>query len=394
MGNTANGATGQTVVFTENGVNGRLNNGLQPVAVTLDKYTNDGLSGAPTFHTNSNLIGNPYPSAIDTAELVADNPLLTGTFYFWTHDTPIADAAPGPWAYNFTNDDYVTLTAGTGSNANCAGCPIPDRFIDSCQSFFADVNGNGNVTFNNSQRVTSKNDGFYRPATSNNDKLWLNFNASNGEFRQILVGFVAGAEDTYNPYYDGLRFENGAGFDFYSFIPSDPQQRLAVQGLSSFNVEKTIPLGIEITQNGTHKIAIDHFEGVFENGQAIYLQDNLTDTIHDFANGDYVFSADVASAINNRFLLRFTNPTLGLSEIENDKFEVAVFNNNDKTHLKSQKYFIKKVIVYDLLGRQLLVADGLNVLDYSFSNSNWSKQALIVKIELENGTTLTKKIRN
>ena len=41
-----------------------------------------------------NLIGNPYPSAID-AELLLNHPenknLLSGTLYFWTHSTPASE---------------------------------------------------------------------------------------------------------------------------------------------------------------------------------------------------------------------------------------------------------------------------------------------------------------
>lgn len=395
MGNPADASTGQSVVFTETGTNGALNNGVIPIAVTKDKYTTDGLTGANSFHTNGNLIGNPYASAIDLVKLTADNSLLTGTYYFWTHKTPITLANPGPWAFNFTNNDYVTFTVGTGgSNSSCSGCPIPDRYVDSCQSFFANVNGNGNVTFNNSQRVSGNNASFYRPSNSVDDKIWLNFSASNGETRQILVGFVAGAEDEYNPYYDGARMENGTGFDFYSYIPSDPQQRLAVQGLSAFNTDKTVPLGVEITENGTHKISIDHFEGVFNSSQGIYLQDNLTNTIHDFADGEYVFTSEVGDAINNRFLLRFTNPSLGISENEMNQNNINIFSINDKTTIKSKIQKIQKIMVYDILGRELLIAENLKVLDYSFSNSNWNKQALIVKIILENGTIVSKKIIN
>lgn len=395
MGNTANGPTGQSVVFTETGANGALNNGLNSIAVTKDKYNADVLTSANSFHTNSNLIGNPYASAIDLVKLTTDNSLLTGTYYFWTHKTPISVATPGPWLYNFTNNDYVTFTVGTGgSNGSCTGCPLPDRYVDSCQSFFANVNGNGNVTFNNSQRVSGNNASFYRSSSIVDDKIWLNFSASNGETRQILVGFVAGAEDEYNPYYDGARMENGTGFDFYSYIPSDPQQRLAVQGLSSFNFDKTVPIGLEITENGTHKISIDHTEGVFNTGQNIYLQDNLTNTIHDFVDGEYVFTSEVGDTINNRFLLRFTNPSLGISENEMNQNNINIFSNNDKTTIKSKFQKIEKIMVFDIIGRELLVKENLKTLDYSFSNLNWNKQALIVKIILENGTIVSKKTIN
>ena len=394
MGPTAFGISGQSVVFSENGLNGRLNNGPVSIAVSKDKYNTDLLTGAATFHTNSNLIGNPYSSAIDLVELKADNPLLTGTFYFWTHKTPIAVVNPGPWLYNFTNNDYVTYTVGTGGSASsCAGCPIPDRYVDSCQGFFANVSGNGSVIFNNSQRVSSNNASFYRTSIQADSKIWLNFGASNGETRQILIGFVAGAQDAYNPYYDGLRMENGTGFDFYSYITSNPEQRLAVQGLDVFNDQKTVPLGLEIIESGNHSISIGNLEGVFNEGQAIYLQDNVTNTIHDFADGAYVFSNEISDILNDRFLLRFTNPALDIVATASEANDVFITSSNNKTTIKSNKFKINKVFIYDLLGRELLSKTALK--DYNFStDTSWSKQALVVKIVLENGVVVTKKIIN
>ncbi len=394
MGPTAAGLTGQSVIFTENGANGRLNNGVVTVAVTKDKYNTDGLTGADTFHTNSNFIGNPFASAIDLVELKNDNPLLTGTFYFWTHKTPIAVLNPGPWLYNFTNNDYVTFTTGTGGSASsCSGCPVPDRYVDSCQGFFANVTDNGNITFNNSQRVTGNNAAFYRSSTPEDSKIWLNFGASNGETRQILVGFIDGAEDEYNPYYDGLRLENGSGFDFYSYITSNPAQRLAVQGLAPFNDQKTVPLGLEIIESGNHSISIANSEGVFNSGQAIYLQDNVTNTTHNFANGAYVFANGVGDAINDRFLLRFTDPSLGIATTDLQNNNVIITSKNDKTNIKSNLLKIDKVLIYDILGRELLNKTKVNEFEFSV-NSQWSKQALIVKVVLENGEVITKKIVN
>jgi hypothetical protein len=105
----------QTVIFSETGNNGAFNNGVINVPVVLDYYNQNGLSGYDSYNTNSNLIGNPYPSAINIHDFYnANSSILEGTFYFWTHDTPVSSTAPGPYIYNFTNDDYaVATTDGT-----------------------------------------------------------------------------------------------------------------------------------------------------------------------------------------------------------------------------------------------------------------------------------------
>lgn len=395
MGLAAAGATGQSVVFSNSAAAGRLNNGVIPVAVSQDLYNASGLNVSPAAnaaHTNNNLIGNPYASAIDLNELKADNPILTGTFYFWTHKTAISTSNPGPWLYNFSNDDFVTYTVGTGGSASsCSGCPVPDRYVDSCQGFYANVTGNGSVTFNNSQRVAGNNNAFYRNASNINDKIWLNFNASTGESRQILVGFLEDAEDDYNPYYDGARLENGKNFDFFSFIPTNSDMRLAVQGLSSFDSGKIVPLGVEITQAGTHSISINNTEGVFENGQSIYLQDNLANATHDFENGPYIFQSEIGNAITNRFVLKFTNSSLGNESFDYTNSISVYSKDKQQVTINSLINKITEVTIFDILGREIVSKKNLKDNEINFTNLTISNQTLIVKIKLENGSIVTRK---
>lgn len=397
MGPTAAGPTGQSVIFNASGAAGQLNNGIVNINVFQDLYNASGMNVSPAAnaaHTNNNLIGNPYASSIDLVELKADNTILTGTFYFWTHKTAISTGNPGPWLYNFTNDDYVTYTVGTGGSASsCSGCPIPDRYVDSCQGFYANVTGNGTVSFNNSQRVTGNNNAFYRNASNASDnKIWLNFNASTGESRQVLIGFIESAEDEYNPYYDGVRLENGTNFDFFSFIPTNPEVRLAVQGMGSFDSGKIVPLGLEITQSGMHSISIDHVEGIFENGQSIYLQDNLTNTIHDFDNGPYVFESEIGSAITNRFVVKFITNLLDNESIEFSN-SISVFSkDNQQIIINSLLGKMSEVTVFDILGREIVTKKNLNTNGISLNNLTLSNQTLIVKIKLENGSIVTRKI--
>ncbi|KAF2518821.1 hypothetical protein EYY60_00010, partial [Flavobacterium zhairuonense] len=61
------------------------------------------------------LLGNPYPSALSAdAFITANNTLLDGTLYFWTHNTPVVLIG----AYQYTTDDYAVynLSGGTGTS--------------------------------------------------------------------------------------------------------------------------------------------------------------------------------------------------------------------------------------------------------------------------------------
>lgn len=386
-------SNGQTVEFTASGADGNLNNGQISVPVVLDEYHTLGQSGADTYNLNQNLIGNPYPSAVDLVILTNDNAsVLTGTYYFWTHKTALNSSVSGPYLQNFSNNDYVTYTAGTGGSAgSCSGCTAPDQYVDSCQGFFANVKAAGNVVFKNSQRKLGNNLGFYKTAdNSQKDRMWVNLLASNGEFRQILVGFINDSSDDYNPYYDGQRLENGVGFDFYSYIPSQPEVRLAVNGLGTFDVSKVVPLGLEITENGTHQISLDRAEGIFNEGQAIYLKDNLTGTLHDMSTGSYSFTQNTVDHLNDRFEIVFTS-TMATDNITADSFAVYPNPSAGVFQINSRVQGAMQVTVTDITGKLIKNLTFDNLTPATIDLSNVVSGIYLAKISV-NGSSVTKKL--
>ena len=288
----------QSVVFNT----GKVNNGNISVPVTLDEYNQTNLNtpgtytGADSFHTNANLIGNPYPSAIDISLLRTDPAnasILEGSFYFWTHDTAIATGG-GPWAWNFTNDDYSTVGVDAGGVVSITGAgnntgTSANRYIASCQGFLANVTGNGNVTFTNSMRVTGNNTHFLSSGTEETeiDKFWLNLTNAEALFRQILIGFYDTASDGYQAGQDVARLENGNNVDFYSLIAGD-ERHFAIQNLASFSNEKTIPLGLKLIEAGMYSIALDQVVGLFEH-QNVFLYDSKNNQLLNLSNAPYKF---------------------------------------------------------------------------------------------------------
>ncbi|MNR10138.1 hypothetical protein D3C85_1263730 [compost metagenome] len=94
----------------------------------------------------SNLLGNPYPSAIYADEFIFDNSSnLYGTLYFWTHNSPPSKLVDGDATYNYTLDDYAVynLTGsvevgnliGSGATTN-PNTTSPKGYIAAGQSFF------------------------------------------------------------------------------------------------------------------------------------------------------------------------------------------------------------------------------------------------------------------
>ena len=59
-----------------------------------------------------NLIGNPYPSAINVQNFFDGNGNVDKVVYLWTHATPISNGTTGDFAFN----DYATLNLTGCSN--------------------------------------------------------------------------------------------------------------------------------------------------------------------------------------------------------------------------------------------------------------------------------------
>ena len=187
--------------YTASFTGSAFNNG--DISVTL------GFTADADADTDWNLLGNPYPSAIDADAFIADNSTIGGTLYFWTHNT--LDSAG-----DNIQDDYV-LWNGSGGTGSCGGCTAPDGNIASGQGFFAQALSTGSATFTNSMRVTGSNSLFYKGQKKQKDRIWLNL-VSENNFSQILIGFFKNATNGVDRIYDGLRLDGGTNISFYSNV--------------------------------------------------------------------------------------------------------------------------------------------------------------------------------
>lgn len=368
----------QSVVFSDD-----VNNGVITIDVSEDNDLTDS-------SINQNLLGNPYPSAIDPEAFINANPGLEGTLYFWSHRTFISDSQPGPDTYNFTNADYDSYNLA-GGVASGAGDEVAANFkIASGQGFFANVtDASVDVVFNNSMRLTTENTHFYRNQSVEKDRIWINLTSSGNIFRQILIAFFDNTTPGYDRAYDGRRLEVGNDYDFYSLIGDE---KYAIQSRETFNSSITIPLGFEVTQSDTLTISIANLEGVL-NTSEVYLEDKELNIIHDLKNSDYTFNVTNTGDFKDRFELRFNNSVLSNNDVIEPKDNLIILQeNNDFISFKTVKNrVIKNIEIYDLLGRTI-VNKKTNSSVVNIPSRNYkSGIILIAKVSLENNTQLITK---
>ncbi|PPD00314.1 MAG: hypothetical protein CTY35_02625 [Methylotenera sp.] len=359
---------------------GRPRNGSYSVSV----FDNGLVAG---IEQNRNLLGNPYPSAIDADQFWSENSAhLTGNFYFWTHNTPSNGQV-------YVANDYASYNAsgGTGTAAVALGVNnnAPNGFIASGQGFFAEASSNGTVTFNNSIRVAGSNGLFFRNANQSLEKhrVWLNVINSQGAFKQTLVGYIEGATNDRDARFDGEFVEAGNTVGLYSVLN---QEKLTIQGRAlPFADSDEVPLGFKTTVAGTFEIQLADFDGLFAQGQPIYLEDKVLNVIHDLRESNYSFTTD-AGTFEERFELQFQNGTLGVPTFNEEG--VVVYKNNQTIFINTGVTLMKEVKIFDIRGRLVAEKNNINATDVNFSHLNTAQQVLLVQITTEAGELITKKV--
>jgi hypothetical protein len=351
----------------------KVNNGDVEVSIYKDNS-----SVIDVWNTNLNFVGNPYPSSIDIGKLYDENDANIETgFYFWAHSAPLG-ATTGPNAYDFSNTSMksgsVTLN---GSNYEfTAADPTYQSFenIASGQGFFVSAkesivnNGSVKLKFTNAMRaIDQPNTSFLR--TSNNaslNRIWLSLNQGTHLKRNIAIGFGENLSDTYGMG-DTPRFDSATDTDFYSLIAGH-DLGFAVQFLSTFNIEKTVPLGMEVFQSGMYQIQLEQTDGIFNQAQSIYLEDTYQDIIHDLGTSPYTFTQSAGTNINDRFILRFTNSALGNEETAFNQVKVYPNPSNGVFNIAYYGSETLQYTIYDLTGKTVMSGTGNTI--------NLSQQAI------------------
>ena len=372
----ANGET-HSVKFT-----GVPNNGILDIpAVGNDKF---------------NLIGNPYPSAINIDNFIQSNSIMDGTIWLWTHNTAISNGTSG----DFLGNDYATynLTGGTVAASSAGSNPggsAPTNNIASGQGFFVKATNSGTLSFQNDMRYQAQNNQFFRASDGKNsitkekDRIWLNVESSTGgAFNQLLIGFFDQATDDVDRGYDGSKV-SASWISFYSKIDDD---KYTIQGLPRFNIDKKVTLGFDtyIDQLMTYKMSIDNIEGIL-NDTDVYIVDNELGITHDLKRADYDFEIDGSGNFPDRFTLQFSGSVLDVDDLELDNNFIVVTNEENTLQLKANS-LITNLKIYDIRGR-LLINKKPNNLEFNIKTHAIKKgMILVVNASFENNQSITKKI--
>lgn len=300
-----------------------------------------------------NLIGNPYPSNINLTDFYnANNGSIGSTMWFWDNTTGNVTTQTGNTAVNV---GYATFNASSGTwteapntavgaGYNSAALNTIGAFAKTGQGFIVKATAAGSVSFTNAIRSSNTAVTLNKNVNSTEGKFWIKLTTSYGNNVTQAITYGQNASDTYD-IYDSKAM--GMGSDaFYSLVGTE---KLVIQGKAPFHVNDVVQLGNKHFENGNFTISLSHKEGLFTNGQEIYLRDKQTGIYTNLQNGVYNFSAN-AGDFTSRFEIVYKLNVLATGETEKGTFEV--YRDGEDFVVRNHKN-IQNVEVYDASGRKI-----------------------------------------
>ena len=337
-----------------------------------------------------NCVGNPYPSPISMAAFVqANNGQITQTLYFWRETNS-----------NTVNNAYCSWSPAGGLNGTFVsngqeGITDPQGLLQTGQGFFVEATASGSqVSFTNAMRIGNNADQFFRPGATaatasdvESHRIWLNVTNAGGAFCQTAFGYMTDATDGYDAGIEG-KYINDGSTELYSIVGSD---KLVIQGRAlPFTPNDVVPLGFKAETAGTYAIAIDHVDGLFSAGQAIYLKDNQTGVQYLLNDGAYSFTTEAGEFLS-RFEVMYQG-ALGTNgpELEN---QITIVRRNGVFEINSGNVQMDNVRIFDIRGRLVKELTDIGAEHVSFA-AGQANQVLIVKITSTGNEHATRKVIN
>lgn len=294
-----------------------------------------------------NLIGNPYSSNLDlNAFYNANSGRISNTFYFWDNTSNSVTTQGGATTVNIGYATYNPVTQVWVSAPNISNIPT-DNVAAIGQGFMVKATNaaDTSLTFTNDMRVGTDGTFFNKTNTTDEGKFWLRLSSSYNTSNTLAVAYLSQASYAYDKY-DSKAMATGSDA-FYTLADA---QKLVIHGRGSFNINDIVPVGTKHFEAGNFVISLVKKEGIFDNGQAIYVHDKVLGTYTNLQNGNYTFSAN-AGELATRFEIVYKDlNVLATGEVENEAFEV--YKDGEDFVVRNNKN-IDRIELFDASGRKI-----------------------------------------
>ena len=342
----------------------KLHTGTITLAVTNTAGKGDGW----------NLVGNPYPSAIDWEASQGWN---------------CKNIEPTIYLYDAVKKRYTTYNSITHTGTNGG-----NRYIPPMEGVFIHCSSKGQWSMDNRVRVTF-NQPYLKGETQDDTQSIHLIVDGNGYSDESIIAFTPNSTSGFDTEQDAYKLlsPEGTVAQINTKTLDTNNLKLSVNFLPmTLKNNVTVPVDFTVGVSGTYTISLNDFSS-FDPSINITLEDmkKKSNTIIDMRTSTYTFESDSVSG-ETRFMLHFSNTQESVREI-NLNNNINIFTDKKQIVVQNKSHSADKMLitVYDMLGKQVasqqIQSNGEEHIDM-----NGKEQAIyFVKVSSIN-YSLTKKV--
>jgi hypothetical protein len=317
---------------------GRFHNGYLSTGSDAAEYQITGSYIQPWNLFNGwNLMGNPYPSAINWG---TDNEPVEGwtrtgiynSFYIWNMEL-------GQYAYFNGSGDGDSLNGGTRYIAPCQGFWIrADSIVNNYQ-----LSTDNRVRCHSTTPFLKKN--YHYPINSLKVSV-----TGNGSSDELLVKFDPRATLGIDAF-DTYKFF-GDKYAPQIYTVAENHKKMSINTYPEIHKSIDIPMNFSIDTNGQFTLKFNQINSFSENVE-VFFEDLKTEKLIKLQDSyEYIFSYRKEEDAN-RFVLHFSNKTFGIDDKDNDA-NIQIYSSNNMVYIRNFTENSGRVIIYDLLGKEVI----------------------------------------
>ena len=325
---------------------------FQGVFTSSDVNRNDlsYTSGLQVNNRGFNLLGNPYPSAIQWEQGNWQKTGLDYSVYVWNG-----------YKYLSWNGSFGALKAG---------------IIPAMKGFFIKANtGGASITIPAGSRLHSSQP-FIKESAELTDMISLNIEnvADSVHFDETFVQILDASTTGYDGNVDAWKlFGNPVYPQIYT--KASDQSLLSINTQPAFTA---VPVEYTTGAAGSYRIIFGNIES-FNPNQPLFFEDKSTSTVINVRNSkEYVFVSD-GTTVSGRFVLYFQE--VGIND-QNNNNGFLVWNNGKTFHISSKtgRSSVDQVQIYNLVG-QNVASFGFMDLPATLIQENLINGVYIIRIK-------------
>jgi surface protein len=309
-----------------------------------------------------NLIGNPYPCALDVAKFLVENTLVIDPSYLRIYVSKIADVTT--YGYD-PNTEGLLLASGDGF-------------------FVKSVAGGGTVKFTPAMK-SDVSDAFKAASVANPT---IRLTADNGSGKLgTTIQYINGATKGLDPGKDAGLFNGlASSFSLFTRLIEDNGVDFTVQALPDNNYETmVVPVGLVAGKGATVT-----FKAVATNlpaGYKVVLEDKeiATFTRLDKANSTYTVKLEAAANGTGRFYLHTTEIVSAIDESLMSDVKVVPMPEQDLVRIVGNFDLPAKAMVYDMNGKLVATSTLASQIENDIPLTNCATGVYLLKTDSGKG---------